>query len=87
VDAGATWTRVLSENVNSVVVDPTNPSIVYAATWNAGGFYRSLDGGSTWTALNEGLPRQFGLESIAFSPVDPTRLFLGTTGGVYVRRF
>jgi photosystem II stability/assembly factor-like uncharacterized protein len=87
LDGGATWTRVLSENVNSVAVDPANLGTVYAATWNSGGFYRSLDGGSTWAPVNEGLPRQHGLESIAFMPSDPTRLFLGTTGGVYVRRF
>jgi hypothetical protein len=78
---------VLSENVNSVAVDPDNVDIAYAATWNAGGFYRSLDGGSTWVPFNEGLPRQLGLEAIAYGPTDPTRLFLGTTGGVYVRRF
>jgi photosystem II stability/assembly factor-like uncharacterized protein len=87
LDGGATWTHVLSENVNSVAVDPANLGIVYAATWNSGGFYRSLDGGSTWAPVNEGLPRQHGLEAIAYAPSDPTRLFLGTTGGVYVRRF
>lgn len=78
---------MLSENVNSVAVDPGDANVVYAATWNSGGFYRSTDGGTTWVRRNEGLPKQLGLESIAMDPVTPQRLFLGTTGGIFVRRF
>ncbi len=75
VDGGQTWERVLfrSENAgaNDIWMDPTNPRVIYATTWDSrrsywnsysGGpdsrIYRSMDGGDTWTDLtdNPGLP-------------------------------
>jgi photosystem II stability/assembly factor-like uncharacterized protein len=43
--SGMTDTFVLD-----VAQDPANPNIVYAATWGAG-IFRSLDAGTTWSAL------------------------------------
>ena len=40
----------------SVELDPTNPSRLYTGTASLG-ILRSLDGGSTWFPINEGLPR------------------------------
>jgi len=55
-----------------VVIDPSNSSVVYAGLWNTrrppwftyaptngpgGGIFKSTDGGSTWTRLTNGLPR------------------------------
>ena len=61
VDAGNSWTAVnnglpASSDliVRTVVVDLTNPSVVYAATEFAG-VYRTTDGGAHWTPLNDGL--------------------------------
>lgn len=72
-DGGKNWTLVLSKGkwtgVTDVVMDPSNPSILYAAThqrhrtiWslvNAGpetGIHKSIDGGKTWKELKGGLP-------------------------------
>ncbi|HEY7181070.1 MAG TPA: glycosyl hydrolase, partial [Blastocatellia bacterium] len=72
-DGGKTWKAVLSisENtgVTDVALDPSNPDIVYAASWqrrrhfytliNGGpesAIHKSTDGGVTWTRLRGGLP-------------------------------
>ena len=57
-DAGKTWRRVGLENsrhISKIVVDPTNPELVYVAVqgdeWGPSqerGVYRSSDGGKTW---------------------------------------
>ena len=72
-DSGKTWKQVLAKGkytgVTDVVFDPTDPSILYAAThqrhrtvWavvNGGpetGIHKSTDGGQTWRELKGGLP-------------------------------
>ncbi len=72
-DAGETWTPVLEKGewtgVTDVVMDPTDPDVLYAAThqrhrtvWgliNGGpesGIFKSTDGGETWKELKTGLP-------------------------------
>lgn len=74
VDGGKTWKAVLTVDehtgVTDVVMDPRNPEVLYAATYqrrrhvwgmvNGGpgsGLHKSLDGGQTWTRLKEGLPK------------------------------
>lgn len=87
-DGGKTWKAVItvSENtgVTDVVVDPSNPDIMYAASWqrrrhfytlvNGGpesAIYKSVDGGNTWTKLRGGLPPgDLGRIGLAVSPVD-----------------
>lgn len=73
-DGGKTWTRILeiSENtgVTDVLLDPRNPDIVLAASYqrrrhvwtliNGGpesGLHRSTDGGKTWAKIQNGLPK------------------------------
>ncbi len=65
-----------SGRVSAIVVHPTNANIVYVGT-AFGGLYRSLDGGTSWTPMmDDALTLSIG--SIAFSPTDPTTLFVGT---------
>ena len=74
-DGGKTWDKILFRNdsagVTDLVTDPSNPAILYAATWqvvrrpwdiSSGGpgsaIYKTTDGGDHWTELthNPGLP-------------------------------
>jgi photosystem II stability/assembly factor-like uncharacterized protein len=72
-DAGATWKKTLSVDDNTgatdIVIDPTNPKTLYAATYqrqrkawgfNGGGpgsgIYKSTDAGGTWKRVAKGLP-------------------------------
>ena len=87
-DGGKTWKAVLSISENTgvadVVIDPSNPDIVYAASWqrrrhfytliNGGpesAIHKSTDGGATWTKLRGGLPAgDLGRIGLAISPAD-----------------
>ncbi len=72
-DGGKSWKNVLRVDEHTgateVVMDPTDPNTVYAATFQrqrkaysfvGGGpgsrIYKSIDGGESWTKLTEGLP-------------------------------
>ena len=73
VDRGETWERVLFIDENTgvidLVMDPTDPRILYAATYQrqrrawgfigggpGSGIHKSTDGGMTWRELRAGLP-------------------------------
>lgn len=92
-DAGKTWNAVLkiSENtgVTDVVMDPRNPDVLYAASYQRrrhvwtlidGGpesaIHKSTDGGASWKKLKSGLPTDdMGRIGLAISPVNPDILF------------
>lgn len=88
-DGGQKWELVLFVNDNAgavdLIMDPFNPSTLYASTWNVrrtpysfssggegSGLWKSTDGGNNWTELsrNKGLPSGIlGIIGIAASPV------------------
>ncbi|MBI4538978.1 MAG: glycosyl hydrolase [Gemmatimonadetes bacterium] len=94
-DGGRTWEKILFVNDSTGVVDlamdATNPSVLYAAAWEAqrypwgvrgGGpgsaLYKTTDGGATWTKIsaNPGFPRGvLGRIGIALAPTRPSRLW------------
>jgi len=57
-DAGQTWKKIgldLTQHIARVIIDPTNPDIVYVAAQgplyspsSERGIYKSIDGGTTW---------------------------------------
>ena len=81
-------------SANEVLLDPKNPNTVYATLWsqqqsfiegqgfgNAGmGIFKSTDGGSTWTQLQEGLPPVLQA-NIAIAPSDPNVLYAAVAPG------
>ena len=87
-DGGKTWKNVLhiSENtgVVDVAIDPVEPNVMYAATYQRrrhvwtlidGGpesaLYKSTDGGENWNKLKSGLPtEEMGRIGLAISPAD-----------------
>jgi len=93
-DGGTTWERVLFVGPDAgaidVVMNPANPRIIFAATWQmqmwtwgresggpASGLWMSRDGGDTWTELEgNGLPSgTMGKIGLAMSPDDPSRVY------------
>ncbi len=86
-DYAANWTRVLAGTGSSVLFDPTDGTIAYAALGNVNGnaingIYRSTDAGQTWTPLPgsgaNALPSSnVGRIEIAIAPSTPTTLYAG----------
>ncbi len=95
VDGGKTWKKVLFANKDAGAVDlilePGNPRVIYASTWNvrrtpysfsSGGegsdLWKSTDSGENWTKLsgNTGLPQEtLGIIGVTVSPVNPNRVY------------
>ena len=80
-------------SANDVKIDPSNPSVVYATLWQqqqsfieggsfggaSGGVYKSIDGGSTWTQLTDGLPTVLQA-NLAIAASDPKTLYATVAG-------
>jgi photosystem II stability/assembly factor-like uncharacterized protein len=91
-DAGKTWIKIFYINEKTgcadIAVDPSNPEIIYATTWqfrrqpysfNSGGpgsaIYKTMDGGKTWKELTKGLPaKPFGRVALTLAPSAPQNL-------------
>jgi photosystem II stability/assembly factor-like uncharacterized protein len=79
-DAGGSWsiTSLRAINVRSIKVDPQSPSTLYVASYQ-GGIFKSVDGGGTWIAVNEGLT-SLGVLSLTIDPAHPSTLYAGSRG-------
>jgi photosystem II stability/assembly factor-like uncharacterized protein len=85
-DGGKTWNRTLGDDqwvgATDIVIDPNNPDVLYAATWQrqrtvaaylgggpGSGLHKSTDGGLTWSPLKNGIPgSNLGKIGLAISP-------------------
>jgi len=94
-DGGKTWEKILNRGNKAgaidLIIDPTNPNILYAGFWEVyrkpwtlesggpgSGIFKSTDGGDTWTELtrNNGLPKgTIGKVGITVSPANPERIW------------
>ena len=94
-DGGKTWNKVLFRNdstgASDLIMDPSNPDILYATLWQTrrrpwtltsggagSGIFKSTDAGAHWTELthNPGLPTgPLGNMGITVSPVMPSRVW------------
>ncbi len=92
-DGGSSWSRVLGDDAwtgaTEIEIDPRNPDVLYAATWDrhrtvaayigggpGTGLWKSVDGGKTWKELTQGLPSSnMGKIGLAISPHNPDVLY------------
>jgi len=93
-DGGESWEQVLFVDENTgasdLAMDPNNPRILFAATWQvelstwhrkSGGpgsaLYMTRDGGDTWNKLEGGdLPEgPIGKTAVCMTPADSTRIY------------
>ena len=85
-DAGKTWTAIglrATGQIGSVVVDPLDARVVYAAALGQPfgpnperGVFKSTDGGATWThALR--INDRTGVVSLAMNPANPKEIYAG----------
>jgi len=92
-DGGETWNKTLGNSewtgVTDLVLDPRNPDVIYAATWDrhrtvaaymgggpGSGLHKSTDGGETWTELKKGIPgSSLGKIGLAISPQNPDYVY------------
>ena len=96
-DGGQSWNKILGDGlgnndiddeytgVSEVHLDPRNPDVVYAVSWQkfrnvailldggpGSGIHKSTDGGATWRELTEGLPAEDkGKIGFTISPQKP----------------
>ena len=65
--------------VNTLMVDPTNPQVIYAGTPSAG-LWRSTNGAGTWQAMFTDLP-SMGVSGIVVDPTNPAVIYIATGDG------
>ena len=94
MDAGKTWERVLfvndSTGASDLVMDPNNPRILFAGTWQVeihtwgrtsggagSGIWMSRDAGTTWKRVSgNGLPtKMIGKVGLAMSKANSNRIY------------
>ena len=95
MDGGKTWKKVLYVNnqtgCSDLIMEPGNPSVLYAATWriqrtpyslesggDGGGLWKSTDGGETWKNIsaNKGLPKGlWGIAGVTVSPSNTDKIY------------
>lgn len=92
-DGGKTWEKILYIDENTgcadIALDPQEPTIVYASTWQfrrkgwfftsggpGSGLHKSTDGGKTWRRLTRDMPEgELGRIAIAVAPTRPNVVY------------
>ncbi len=94
-DGGKNWKKVLYVNnqtgCSDLMMEPGNPSVLYAGTWriqrtpyslesggDGGGIWKSIDAGETWKNIsaNKGLPKGlWGITGITVAPSNTDKIY------------
>jgi photosystem II stability/assembly factor-like uncharacterized protein len=77
--------------VHALVTDPQVPTTLYAGTERVvderqpaiGGVFKSVDGGTSWSASSDGLPPNTRVSLLAIDPTDPDTLYALTASGLF----
>jgi photosystem II stability/assembly factor-like uncharacterized protein len=95
VDGGKTWKKVLYVNnqtgCSDLIMEPGNPSVLYAGTWRilrtpyslesggeGSGIWKSTDGGETWKNISasKGFPKGlWGIVGVTVSPSNTDKVY------------
>jgi photosystem II stability/assembly factor-like uncharacterized protein len=95
IDGGKTWQQQLFVNdqtgCSDLVLEPNNPSVLYAGMWrllrtpfslesggDGSGIYKSIDGGTTWKNIStaNGLPKGiWGIVGVAVAPSNTDKIY------------
>jgi hypothetical protein len=65
----------------AIAIDPGDSDIVYGAR-DGEGIFKSVDGGTSWTPVNDGLG-SFSIFALAVDPQNTSVLYAGTSSGVF----
>lgn len=88
-DAGRNWSLLYNFNrpklfIDAIIVDPRDSQTIYAAAHRhkeAGGFFKTTDGGRTWREARE--LKNEALHSLTQSVANPDVLIAGTFNGIF----
>jgi photosystem II stability/assembly factor-like uncharacterized protein len=94
-DSGINWTPLTDDQasmaIGSLVIDPSNPNVIYAGTGEAtysivsyygAGLLKTTDGGNSWANYTNGLPLRTYFAKLAINPGNTNNLVaaLGNSG-------
>ena len=98
IDGGVSWAPLADFMANlavsSMVIDPTNPNILYAGTGEGyfngdsirgAGVFKTTDGGATWNQLLQtaASPNWYYVDRLAIDPADNLVLLAATRSGIW----
>jgi PKD repeat protein len=75
INGGTSWQLVQNANIREVAYHPTSPDTVYAVSNR---FYRSVNGGNSFSIINEGFPSpgEINRFSLAVTPASPNHVYV-----------
>ena len=73
-DGGASFTLSRSGLATDVVMDPTDPAVLYAAIYNTG-VYKTVNSGTAWTLMPTGFATSMRRINLAIAPSAPDTLY------------
>jgi photosystem II stability/assembly factor-like uncharacterized protein len=78
-NGGASWTNAVSVNARTLSIDPIDPTVVYAGTYN--GLLRTQDNGTHWSNIQSDAYTG-NINSIAIDPANRNHVLVGGAAGI-----
>jgi len=79
-NSGASWTVLNNapRNTSWLVVDPKDPSTIYASNQTGSALFKTTDGGENWAAFDASLPVNSPVIILAVAPSDPSTIYVAS---------